>query len=149
MDHSGSTDQFDGADTIFLNSSFNVEDKIRISRTKCYLDAHLGRFSLGYCIVIVLFAVIRHSTQKKLHVLSDIFPFALKWGNRGSGTKIFPVTYFYKQPHFRVEPEFLRIEFPKRRLKVAKKLLSIFIIQAQCCSILGHFRLKCQENRQN
>ena len=41
-------------------------------------------------------------------------------------------TFFYKQPHFRVEPQ-VAIKIPKMRLKVAMKLLSIFGIEAQGC----------------
>ena len=40
--------------------------------------------------------------------------------------------FFYKQPHFRVEPR-VAIKIPKMRLKVAMKLLSIFGIEAQGC----------------
>ena len=43
-----------------------------------------------------------------------------------------PYTFFYKQPHFRVEPR-VAIKNPKMRLKVAMKLLSIFGIEAQGC----------------
>ena len=39
-------------------------------------------------------------------------------------------TFFYMQPHFRVEPR-VAIKIPKMRLKVAMKLLSIFAIEAQ------------------
>ena len=45
-------------------------------------------------------------------------------------------TFFYKQPHFRVEPR-VSIEFPKMRLKVAMKLLSIFGIEAQVSKSYG------------
>ena len=41
-------------------------------------------------------------------------------------------TFFYNQPHFRVEPR-VAIKIPKIRLKVALKLLSIFGIEAQGC----------------
>ena len=41
-------------------------------------------------------------------------------------------TFFYKQPHFRVEPR-VAIKIPKMRLEVAMKLLSIFAIEAQGC----------------
>ena len=41
-------------------------------------------------------------------------------------------TFFYKQPHFRVEPR-VAIKNPKMRLKVAMKFLSIFGIEAQGC----------------
>ena len=41
-------------------------------------------------------------------------------------------SFFYKQPHFRVEPR-VAIKIPKMRLKVAMKLLSIFEIEAEGC----------------
>ena len=40
--------------------------------------------------------------------------------------------FFYKQPHFRVEPR-VAIKIPKMRFKVAMKLLIIFGIEAQGC----------------
>ena len=52
--------------------------------------------------------------------------------------------FLYKQPHFRVEPR-VAIEYPKMRLKVAMKLLSIFGIVAK---LFDNFRLKCMENKQ-
>ena len=42
------------------------------------------------------------------------------------------IHFFYKQPHFRVEPR-VAIKIIKMRLKVAMKLLSIFGIEAQGC----------------
>ena len=41
-------------------------------------------------------------------------------------------SFFYKQPHFRVEPR-VAIKIPKMRFKVDMKLLSIFGIEAQGC----------------
>ena len=43
-------------------------------------------------------------------------------------------TFFYKQPHFRVEPR-VAIKITKMRLKVAMKLLSIYGIEAQGCQL--------------
>ena len=54
-------------------------------------------------------------------------------------------TFFYNQPHFRVEPR-VAIKIPKMRLKVAMKLLSILWNRGS--RLLDNFRLKCMENKQ-
>ena len=55
---------------------------------------------------------------------------------------------FYKQPHLRVEPR-VAIKFPKMRLEVIMKLLSIFRIEAQGCLIFYHLSAECIKNKQN
>ena len=52
------------------------------------------------------------------------------------------------QRHVRVEPR-VAIKFPKMRLKVAMKLLSIFRTEAQGWLIFDHFSVKCKENNLN
>ena len=56
--------------------------------------------------------------------------------------------FFYKQPHFRVEPR-VAINIPKMRLKVAMKLLSILESRLQVAKLFDNFRLKCMETSKN
>ena len=65
---------------------------------------------------------------------------------------IYITHFFYKQPHFRVEPR-VAIKIPKMKLKVAMKLLSISGIRSSrllsFLSILGSNVWKTSKNRQN
>ena len=56
--------------------------------------------------------------------------------------------FFYKQPYFRVEPR-VAIKMPEMRLKVAMKLLVVFLeSRLKVAKLVDNLGLKCMENKQ-